>query len=488
MKHLLCLLILCCSFQFRAAAQEVLEYELLQTYTIADLEDFVESIQAPGGLDVLSLVNLNYDVNLYKVIYRTPYKTTDNLVQASGAIAVPVGLDCPLPLACYNHGTQAKPANTASHQNGGQYEVALMYASDGYIIAMPDYLGLGFKDESVIIHPYTHTFSQAYTGVNMMRATRTIMDELDIELSGENFIFGYSQGGHATMAVHQLIQNEFSQEFQITASAPMSGSYDLREAQIELMGSDDPYPTPGYLPYIILAYQSMYGDLYEDISEILKSPWDTVVPPLFYSGEYGIGQINGQCPEVPKHIVQDSVVTAFFENEDHPLRLHLLENDLLDWAPEGPVRLMYCEGDDQVSYVNSENAFDWWTANGATQVEKIDFGLGFDHNGCALLCFLSAKNYFDELKESCFVNGMTYYDAPSKLISPNPANSTVFVDYFEGSFELKVYDVLGQLVLNQHNTHFVDVESLPTGNYVYELITTDDSQNKILKGKMVVAR
>lgn len=398
MKNALTFLILlfltCLIVNEQLSAQEVISYEKLRTYEAAEIGELLAGIGVPAGFIVPE-----YDVDIYKVLYRTPYLHRDSLVQASGAIAIPHAPDCTFPLASYFHGTQSKASNSASHLNGGQYEVGLALASTGYIVSMTDYLGLGFPDEKVLIHPYIHLFSQGHTGVNMIRATKQVVAETEMaNLNDQLFLFGYSQGGYATMAVQRIIEEEFPDEFNITYSIPMSGPYDLVEAQVDLIASDEPYPTPGYLPYILLAYQSIYGNLYENISEGLKAPYDSLMPALFYSKEYSIGYINNQSTDVPKHMVIDSLIEAFEGDLNHPLREDLRENHLLDWAPQAPVRILYCRGDDQVTYLNSEYAYDSWTANGAPNVLKDDLG-DHDHNGCALFAFLIGKSVLDENRE-----------------------------------------------------------------------------------------
>ena len=41
----------------------------------------------------------------------------------------------------------------------------------------------------------------------------------------ELFLLGYSEGGYATMALHRELQQFHSDEFTVTASAPMAGPW-----------------------------------------------------------------------------------------------------------------------------------------------------------------------------------------------------------------------------------------------------------------------
>ena len=98
------------------------------------------------------------------------------------------------------------------------------------------------------------------TASSEREARRAIKElNLKIKVSQNDLLFatGYSQGGHATMGFHKTVQEEYSEEFKITASAPMSGAYDLAGVQEETMFKE--YSHPGYLPYLFFSFQEVYG-------------------------------------------------------------------------------------------------------------------------------------------------------------------------------------------------------------------------------------
>ena len=79
------------------------------------------------------------------------------------------------------------------------------------------------------IHPYVHWESEATASIDLIRASREfLMDSLEIWDNNQLFLTGYSQGGHSTMAIHKYIKvNNLQSEFNVVASAPMSGPYAL---------------------------------------------------------------------------------------------------------------------------------------------------------------------------------------------------------------------------------------------------------------------
>jgi hypothetical protein len=77
----------------------------------------------------------------------------------------------------------------------------------------------------------------------------------------------------------------------------------------------------------------------------------------------------------------------------------LQDNDLYNWAPRAAMTLYHCKGDTTVPYANSQIAFDHFLANGARQVQLIDPYPAADHVLGAYFCLLTAKQWFDSLKQ-----------------------------------------------------------------------------------------
>ena len=122
---------------------------------------------------------------------------------------------------------------------------------------MSDFIGLGDGEG---IHNYMHAKTQATSTIDLILIAKEISNEIiGVESNDQLFLFGYSQGGHATMATVKEIETFFSDQLQITASAPMAGPYDMSGAQRIMLETGNFYPNPGYLPYIILSYNKIYN-------------------------------------------------------------------------------------------------------------------------------------------------------------------------------------------------------------------------------------
>ena len=368
---------------------EVISYELTDSWTLAQVDSLLVevgvSIPVSNGLDI------------YKVIYSTIDARGESQTQASGALAVPTGVPGPFPLSSYQHGTILLKEDVPS-RGSGEIAIGIIFSATGYITALPDYLGLG---DSPGLHPYCHSKSEATASVDMLRASRTVLKDIGVEENDQLFLFGYSQGGHATMALIQEIEARHTDEFTITAAAPMSGPYDLAGAQTDMLLLDEPYDSPFYLPYVMLAFNSVY-DMYPTAADFLKEPYANTVPPLF-DGLVNYSELNAAVPAIPKNIVRDDVFDDFLNNPENPFRKALEENSQLDVAPKSPTRLYYCTGDDQVSYINAINAQNAYQELGvmvpAINGESLSGGAPLDHGGCVQPVLLSARAWFETLKE-----------------------------------------------------------------------------------------
>lgn len=481
MKQLLLLLSVLVLFGQKTYAQgEVVSYELLNTYSKASIDSLIDDFGVPGGI-----ISAAYDVDLYRVLYKTPYRTPNNLVTVSGAVVVPKNTECDVPLTVYFHGTSARRTAVPSYGTSEQ-RLGIMFASLGNIVALPDYLGMGDSDTSVIINPYIHRESQANTGVNMIRAARNFtQDTLGVTDNGQLFLFGYSQGGFVTVATLKMIEDFYQNEMPVTAAAPMSGPYDLKDAQVDLILSSSSYPTPGYLPYIILGYQSVYGTLYDSIQQVLKAPYDSIIPPLFYGKTTSIGQINNRLPNVPNQIIQDSLLNAFANDTSHILRQLLAESHLLDWAPQTPVNLIGCQGDDQVTFQNSINAYDHWLANGSdsSNLQLNDLG-NYTHGGCIQFAMLTGLTYFMGLKQGCSTGIDQVEDGFGFSLYPNPGRGTFHIELpGAGLADVKVFDMLGQVVYHdmvEATTVDMDLHQLNAGAYLVRVQRGEESAVKRL--------
>lgn len=431
-------------------------------------------------LAIASGLPVEYDVSLYKIVYTTVDANGDSTI-ASGALTIPNTTECTdFPLAVYQHGTVLNKEDVPSRDNG-EAILTKVFASGGYYALTPDYIGLG---DSPGLHPYVHAASEAIAAIDMMRAVRQFLnDSLAVQDNGEVFITGYSQGGHGAMALHKYIEdNDLLEEFNVIASAPASGPYALSESQIDLIISNEPYTNPGYLVYTISSYELVYGNIYDEYIDVLQSPYDTIVVPFFDGNNttYYMSDLNPLLPQQIQELMQPDYYNNLISNDNHPLRLALIDNDNYNWVPERPITMYYCTQDEQVTYENSLKALDYMTTNGAENVEAINVG-PFSHGDCVLPALTEIWNLFQSLKTPCTTTEIEDIYIISSIF-PNPVHDNLTVLTTETIDHYELYNAMGQVVQsrtnsNNNNQIDIDVSDLKNGVYFLRLYKGDSYFN-----------
>lgn len=376
---------------------DLISYELIQSWDSTQLVALINSVDP--FLQIF--FRKEFDIDGYKVTYSTAsFDGTPTI--ATGAVMIPVprhNEEHSATTIGYSHGTTLHKDGVPSRFSGGGEEtIGVLLAGDGYLVAMPDYLGLGDGPE---FHPYTHAETEASAVVDILRASKQLAASVGANENGKVGLVGYSQGGHATMAAHKEIELNLSNEFDLIGSAPMAGPYDVSGVQEQYMLRFDPYPTPGYLPFILYSYDMVYDVLpNDDPTAVLKPPYDSLAPYIL-GQETSMGSVNNMCNPVPRLMIREEYMDEYINDPNHPLKIALRDNDLyLGWVPQKPLAMFYCVGDDQVSYENAIVAYDAFSSAGAPNVElrRIDSDNNLlDHNDCAPGALLTGKLYLDSL-------------------------------------------------------------------------------------------
>ena len=365
---------------------DLISYEFKGSKLASDVQLELESSDA-GQLNP----NAIYNIDLYSIIYET-IDQFGEVAQASGSISVPSVDDSAFPIYLFGHGTEIRRAGAPSMSG---FNVLNMWVStSGYIYIEPDYLGLGISQG---LHPYHLKDVTASTMIDMIYASKSLCNNLNnIQFNNQLFIAGYSEGGYAAMATVKEIEENYSNELNITMSFPMAGAYDLSGTMADLMLSEEEYEDPFYLPFFILSYIEKY-DL-GPIDSFFKEQYAVNLLEWF-SGEHSGGYINDFLPNIPIHMLKDDLVAQFQNNPNFEFRLRLEENNLLNWVPTSTMYLFHGLVDERVPVENTNIAYA--SFNGAENeniyVEILPENYG-GHQEAAPYCLIQAFNISEGVK------------------------------------------------------------------------------------------
>ncbi len=371
---------------------DIIKKSQIANYSAGFLDNFLRLTLNQVGIPDTFNINLIYDIEVHKITYLT-VGPDGNFETASGALFIPVGLNN-APLLSSQHGTQSNRGNVGSINPFSSPE-GLLAASLGYYTVVPDYLGLG---DSEILHPYLNEIASASVVVDIIRAGRQFANENGINLNGQVFLAGYSEGGYVTLAAQKDIELNHSPEIIITASAPMAGPYDINLTARGII-EQQIYEEPSFLAFLVVAYNEYYG--WNRINEIFNSPYNQNVVALF-DGSLATMEINPQLNNDVRVLFTSSFLDDFLNGSDTQTINAFTENSLLDWSSRVPTRFYHGDADEFVPFANAEAARDIFVANGNSDVELIPIP-GGTHRTSIFPSIIGAVAWFEEFRASTLV-------------------------------------------------------------------------------------
>ena len=374
---------------------DLISVEVLSTRDLVNTQTYIDAELQQIVSDMFSIDPAKYGFWLYKINYETiDVKGEINI--ASGTVAYP-RVDFPdipnqaFPLISYQHGTVVEKSSVTSIN--GEWILPAILTGAGYVYLEPDYLGLG---DSEGYHPYQIKEPYGTVGVDMIRAVKEFAYQDDkFMLNDQIFLAGYSEGGYATMAMHQIIERDYSDEFVITASAPMAGAYSMSEVMVNVMLAQNPYGEPFYFPYTLFSYLKTYPDI--GTSEQYLLP-EYIFLEEYFDGYHSSAEINSVMPSIPITIMKPDEIENFEQDANHPLRDALAMNDLWDWYPVSPIYIFHGIGDELVPYENAQIAYNQLVLNGSQNVflETIPENFG-GHQDVAPWALFGAYQIFKDI-------------------------------------------------------------------------------------------
>ncbi len=180
-------------------------------------------------------------VNMYKIIYNTPGQAqifaggASPNETVSGLVLVPNTTQTIKGVVLYYHGTvfskTGVPSNPSSEGAYTEWLLSAVYASQGYIVVVPDYIGQGVDVGAM--HPYVlYTTANALSGLNMLTATNQFLATQNIAMPSKLYISSYSEGGAYALWASRLLQGQYANiltanNLTLKRTAGISGAYNL---------------------------------------------------------------------------------------------------------------------------------------------------------------------------------------------------------------------------------------------------------------------
>lgn len=288
-------------------------------------------------------------ITLWRVVYRT--RTRDGRsTRASGLLALP--RRAPRALVSWQHGTTSLRSDAPSEKarlNG--MLPAAAFAGGGYALAAPDYVGFGVSDEP---HDYFLADPMAWVVRDFIDASLQVLRQrgaVPLEAPLPLLLAGFSEVGHATLAVQRLLERQPLDGVVLTASASIAGPIDLLDAGVRALSGGSQLSSL-YLAWLATTYARAYG---EDLATALRPEYAAAAPGLF-DGAHAEAAAIGALPVDPRDLLTAPCADALRNGRDHWFRHALRANCLHDWTPRSATRLYYGTKDADVTIEQAECA------------------------------------------------------------------------------------------------------------------------------------
>ncbi len=336
------------------------------------------------------------DVEIHEITYKTTFQKGS--IQASGLVCLPKAPGN-YPILSFQNGTNTLHSEAPTENPKSNLLTILeSVASMGFIVVIPDYIGFG--SSSQLIHPYLHAQSTTQSILDMLRAVNEFSSNEDIvaKPSKDLYIFGYSQGGWATMHLQKTIERDYSSEFNLIASSCAAGPYSIEYINNFIISKAD-YQMPYFLVYLLNTYVSL-GLISNPLSDFVQPPYAAKIPGLF-DGNHSGSAINSELTTKMANLVTPEYRTGFATDPKFALlKSAFTANSIEPWRISTPTRLYHAANDEYIPVSLSQKMLADFKTKGVLDSEiKLIIIPGYDHPTGVIPVGLSTIRWFLDLKK-----------------------------------------------------------------------------------------
>ena len=243
------------------------------------------------------------DVALINVAYATQDRGARTT--SSATVAFPSNLASGIrpPVLLLLHGTSGFRRSCGPTADSGAQLLGAIFASYGWVVVMPDYLGLeSLGTDYPGPHPYLVGQATAIASLDAARAAIAVVSAENICPIQELAVFGGSQGGHAALWVDRLAPY-YAREFQLIGTVATVPPSDLVAHTNRALRNFVPASASTMATFATQA--AWYGQS-SKLDQVLKAPFVTTVPAALESScEPG----NAIEPTTLADVFTDSLLT-----------------------------------------------------------------------------------------------------------------------------------------------------------------------------------
>ncbi|MBA2621895.1 MAG: hypothetical protein H0U87_11905 [Acidobacteria bacterium] len=302
-------------------------------------------------------------LDLYKASYRSRDEN-NRVVILSGLVVLPRG-GAPNGLVIFNHGTIVNsalaPSRFTGKSNASEAELAtLAFASGGYAVAMPDYLGLGDNKGA---HPYPLGAANSLSAVDIIEPARTLAKRQNTQVGARLFVSGYSEGGAVAMWTVRDLEQKGG--YNVSAAAPMSGPYDLSDTTRKWLLASPTDQSEFVIRLYLTSYMAYYFHKSTGVklTEYFKPAMALTISQTFKgntSDENIIKRLALAAILMRSKNSLSNVITPRFKRAletldvSDPVIREMQKSDTYDWSPRTKTLLISLQGDKVVDPANTE--------------------------------------------------------------------------------------------------------------------------------------
>ncbi|MBN1387501.1 MAG: prolyl oligopeptidase family serine peptidase [Bacteroidales bacterium] len=366
------------------------DYKLLRAYTSSNIITSLQLLQTAYP-DIASLAeHISYDVRVYSISYKTTFLGEE--IIASGLVSIP-DAEGSFPVISFQNGTNTCHSNAPSvNYNNALYSLLSVNAGNGFIIALPDYIGFGESEE--YLHPYFHSESSNKAVRDMILAVEEFTDYFDgLNVNKQLYLMGYSQGGWATLTALKDIEQDPLEDYSLVSASCGAGAYNLIDFSHYIFTLET-YPNPFYLPYYIES-RIQNGMVDDPLDLFFKEPYASVIPGLF-DGSLCNSELNSYLTNDISGLLTDHLLSDFDTSDDFiSLRSELLASSVIPWKLNTPLMITHSNGDKSIPIQQSldlcDNLIDAGTSENDLFILEIN---DLDHNDAIIPWGISTLIWF----------------------------------------------------------------------------------------------